>query len=115
MKKFIYIIIICLGFIYLLFTPKIISDKSIHDLSSNEFKETLIKAKQNDFNSLRKLYFYYHLKHKDIKSTCIVLCKITSTFEAVNKEEGDFKLYNDLNCTQKINCTKNSLDQLVEY
>jgi hypothetical protein len=112
-KKIIYsIITISLILIYLSLTPKIISSKDSLDLTSEQFKNTLIKAKKNDFNSLRELQFYYHLKHKDINSTCLVLCHMLTNFKVVDKEKGDYKLYNNLNCNQKVNCTTNALDRL---
>lgn len=112
-KRIIYLMIITLLIlIYFLLTPKIISSKDSLDLTLEQFNSTIIKAKRNDFNSLRKLQFYYHLKHKDINSTCLVLCHMLRSFEVIDKEKRDYKLYNNLNCNQRINCTGNTLDRL---
>jgi len=113
MKKYIYSIIITfLILVYFLLIPKVISNRDTLDLTSVQFNTTLIEAKNNDLSSLRKLQFYYHLKHKDISSTCLVLCHMLSNFEVTSKEKGDYKLYNNLNCNQEINCTRNALDRL---
>lgn len=98
--------------IFQLFVPKIMTNSNIYEMSSDEFQNALNDAKNHKNDGLTKLLNYYNLVHHDEKSTCIILCEITSFPTA---QKGYFRMYSDLNCTQKINCTKNSLNQLMEH
>lgn len=99
-------------FIIKLVTPSIVDNGDIYDMDLNEYQNTLNNAKENKADALVRLLNYYNLVHKDEKSACMVLCKITSFRTA---QKGYFRLYRDLNCSKKVHCTKKSLDELVFY